>query len=86
MPFFFCSRLPTTKMPPKLSFARPPKFSSLVAVEDRHAAAGVQQLQRGADAGQAAADDDDVALVGSHAFSSVPDVGPARVVVVCFCP
>jgi hypothetical protein len=58
----------------------------LVAVEDRHAAAGLQQLQRGADAGQAAADDDDVALVGSHAFSSVPDVGPARVVVVCFCP
>jgi hypothetical protein len=43
-----------------------------VAVEDRHALAGVEQFQRGTDAGEAAADDDDVALVGSHAFSSVP--------------
>ena len=37
-----------------------------VAVEEGDAPAGVQQLQRRADARQAAADDDDVAFVGTH--------------------
>jgi hypothetical protein len=49
------------KMPPKLSFARPPKFSALSRSSISHAAAGFQQLQRGADAGNAAADDDYIA-------------------------
>ena len=37
-----------------------------VAVENGDAAAGVQQFQRRADARQAAADDNDVAFVGTH--------------------